>query len=86
LAGFDQPCQVNRQLNQVVFIQRAHRVVNEYVFQLIESIVERFSAFCNIQLGNQLLKQGIENAPDKIALLAFGDFYVRLWLFVAALK
>jgi hypothetical protein len=41
--GFDQPCQVDRQLDQMVVIQRADRIINEHVLQVVECVSGPFS-------------------------------------------
>ena len=37
-AGFDQPCKINRQFNQMVIIKGANGIINEYIFQLIKCV------------------------------------------------
>jgi hypothetical protein len=78
LTGFDQSSQVDDQLDQVVFIQRAHRVIDKNVGQIVEDIGGAVGNFRKVQLGNYLLQQCIKNTPNEIAFFALGDLDVGL--------
>ncbi|MNG26095.1 hypothetical protein D3C84_1110350 [compost metagenome] len=54
--GLDQPCQIDRQFDEMVLIQRTHRVINEYILQLIK--LPRFAVFqlWHIACANDLIK------------------------------
>jgi hypothetical protein len=86
LTGFDQSSQVDGQLDQVVFIQRAHRVINKDVGQIVEDIGGALGNFWKVQLGNYLLQKCIEYAPDEVAFFALGDLDVGRWLLIPALE
>ena len=70
----------------MVFIKRADRIVNEYIFEIVELLRFAIIDLDNISHADYLIEQTVKNAPDEVALFTFRDFDILDTLVIAALK
>ncbi|MNF85245.1 hypothetical protein D3C84_676330 [compost metagenome] len=69
----------------MILIQRADRIINKHIFQLIELVGFAISRLSNIEYANHLFKQRVENTPDEVAFFALGDFQISRMCRIATL-
>jgi len=60
----------------MVLVQRADRVIDKDIFQLIELVGFTVAGLWDIENTNDLLKQRVENTPDEITFFTLRDLQI----------
>ena len=70
-AFIDESRHIDCQLDEVVLIQRADRIVDKDIFKIIELVCLAIINLADVTRLNDLIQEAIKNTPNEIAFFTF---------------